>query len=92
MEGRAKRRQEGFWSADILSAGREHPARQCNERTGRDAGDPHAGCVRSIGVRSIGLRSGVRSYFASSPFSFMISSVISAAAYMSFTSSHSLTV
>ena len=33
------------------------------------------------------------SYFAAiSPFSFIISSVISAAAYMSFTSSHSLTV
>ena len=32
-------------------------------------------------------------YFdANSPFNFMISSVISAAAYMSFTSSHSLTV
>lgn len=31
-------------------------------------------------------------FIASSPFSFIISTVISAAAYMSFTSSHSLTV
>ena len=33
------------WSADILSAGREHLARGFADR--QDAGDPHAGCVRS---------------------------------------------
>ncbi len=63
-----------------LSAVREHPARAFN-KSRQDAGGPQAGCLRSI------------HYFdASSPFNFMISSVISAAAYMSFTSSHSLTV
>src|SRR4051812_42610746 len=66
-------------STDSLSAVREQLVQVSKRR--QDAGEPQAGCLRSL-----------RYFAASSPLSFMISKVISAAAYMSFTSSHSLTV
>ena len=62
-----------------------------NSKSRQDAGDPHAGCLRSHDACAP-YAPVADAFIANSPFSFMISRVISADAYMSFTSSHSFTV
>jgi len=82
MEAAAKAVKNLFWGGAPTSRRRFTSillALLISRKYRQVAGEPPQGCKRSY-------------FVASSPFSFIISSVISAAAYMSFTSSHSLTV